>query len=99
MVIVGVIYAVPAAVSLPAEIAAGPAIESWIAVLILGVLCSAVAVILFFALIKEIEPDEFNGLTYKVWRVCCRFSQIDLNAKKFLEVFILEKIKEKLNAI
>jgi drug/metabolite transporter (DMT)-like permease len=54
MVIVGVIYAVPAAVSLPAEIAAGPAIESWIAVLILGVVCSAVAFILFFALIKEI---------------------------------------------
>ncbi len=51
------------------------------------------------ALIKEIEPDEFNGLTYKVWRVCCRFSQIDQNARKFLEVFILEKIKEKLNAI
>jgi c-di-GMP-binding flagellar brake protein YcgR len=51
------------------------------------------------ALIKEIEPDEFNGLTYKVWRVCCRFSHIDMNAKKHLDIYILEKIKEELNAI
>ena len=64
MVIVGVIYAVPAAVSLPAEIAAGPAIESWIAVLILGVVCSAVAFILFFALIKEIGAARATLITY-----------------------------------
>ncbi len=51
------------------------------------------------SLIKEIEPDEFNGLSYKVWRVCCRFSQIEQLAKKHLEVFIMEKIKEELSAI
>jgi drug/metabolite transporter (DMT)-like permease len=64
MVIVGVIYAIPAAVSLPAEIAAGPAIESWIAVLVLGVICSAIAFILFFALIKEIGPARATLITY-----------------------------------
>jgi drug/metabolite transporter (DMT)-like permease len=64
MVIVGVIYAIPAAFTLPAEIAAGPAIESWIAVVILGVVCSAVAFILFFALIKEIGPARATLITY-----------------------------------
>jgi drug/metabolite transporter (DMT)-like permease len=64
MVIVGGIYAIPAALSLPAEIAAGPAIESWIAVVILGVVCSAIAFILFFALIKEIGPARATLITY-----------------------------------
>jgi drug/metabolite transporter (DMT)-like permease len=64
MVIVGFIYAIPAAVSLPAEIAAGPVLESWAALLILGVICSAVAFILFFALIKEIGPARATLITY-----------------------------------
>jgi drug/metabolite transporter (DMT)-like permease len=64
MVIVGIIYAIPAAVSLPAEIAAGPALQSWAALLILGVVCSAVAFILFFALIKEIGPARATLITY-----------------------------------
>lgn len=51
------------------------------------------------ALMKEVEPDEFNGLTYKVWRVCCRFSQIDQISKKHLEKFIFERIKDELHAI
>ncbi len=51
------------------------------------------------ALVKEIEPDEFNGLTYKVWRVCCRFSQIDQITQRHLEKFIFERIKEELHAI
>jgi drug/metabolite transporter (DMT)-like permease len=64
MVIVGAIYAIPAAISLPAEIAAGPAIESWIAVLILGVVCSAIAFILFFALIREVGAARATLITY-----------------------------------
>jgi drug/metabolite transporter (DMT)-like permease len=64
MVFVGIIYAVPAAVSLPAEIAAGPAIESWIAVLILGVVCSAIAFVIFFALIKEVGAARATLITY-----------------------------------
>ncbi len=51
------------------------------------------------SLVKEIEPDEFNGLTYKVWRVCCRFSQIDQITQKHLEKFIFERIKDELHAI
>lgn len=51
------------------------------------------------ALIKEIEPDEYNGLTYKVWRVCCRFSQLDQISKKHLEKYIFERIKDELHAI
>ena len=51
------------------------------------------------ALIKEVEPDEHNGLTYKVWRVCCRFTQIDQISKKHLEKFIFERIKDELHAI
>jgi drug/metabolite transporter (DMT)-like permease len=64
MVIVGIIYAVPAALVLPAEIAAGPAIESWIALVILGVICSAVAFIIFFALIKEVGAARATLITY-----------------------------------
>lgn len=51
------------------------------------------------ALIKEVEPDEFNGLTYKVWRICCRISQIDQISKKHLEKYIFERIKDELHAI
>lgn len=50
-------------------------------------------------LIREVEPDEFNGLTYKVWRVSCKFTQIDQISKKYLDKFILERIKEELRAI
>jgi len=64
MVIVAAIYAVPAAVSLPAEIAAGPAIESWIALLVLGVVCSAIAFLIFFALIKEVGAARATLITY-----------------------------------
>ena len=64
MVIVGIIYAVPAALVLPAEIAAGPAIESWIALVILGVVCSAIAFIIFFALIKEVGAARATLITY-----------------------------------
>ena len=51
------------------------------------------------SLIKEIEPDEYNGLTYKVWRVCCRFSEIDQISKKHLEKYIFERIKSELHVI
>lgn len=49
--------------------------------------------------IREVEPDEYNGFPYKVWRVCCRFSQIDQISKKYLDRFILERIKDELRAI
>jgi drug/metabolite transporter (DMT)-like permease len=64
MVMVGIIYLIPALTQLPAEIAAGPALESWIAIVILGVVCSAVAFVIFFALIKEIGAARATLITY-----------------------------------
>ncbi len=50
-------------------------------------------------MIREIEPDEFNGLSYKVWRVSCKFTKIDQISRKYLEKFIFERIKDELNVI
>ncbi len=49
--------------------------------------------------VRDIEPDEFNGLSYKVWRVGCRITEIDQLAKKYIEKFIFERIKEELHVI
>lgn len=51
------------------------------------------------AFIREMEPDEYNDLTYKVWRVSCRFTQIDQISRKYLEKFIFERIKDELQVI
>ncbi len=49
--------------------------------------------------IRETDPDEANGFPYKVWRVSCKITQMDPIAKKQLERFIFERIKEELHAI
>lgn len=49
--------------------------------------------------IREVEPDEFNGLSYKVWRVSCKFSSMDQISRKYLEKYIFERIKDELHAI
>ena len=49
--------------------------------------------------IREIEPDEYNGFSYKVWRVSCKFSSIDQISRKYLEKYIFERIKDELHAI
>jgi hypothetical protein len=49
--------------------------------------------------IRETSPDEANGFPYKLWRVSCKITQIDPVAKKQLEKFIFERIKEELHAI
>jgi drug/metabolite transporter (DMT)-like permease len=64
MAIVAVVYAIPAAFSLPKEIAAEPQIESWFALLALGVICSAIAFVAFFALMKEIGNSRATLVTY-----------------------------------
>jgi hypothetical protein len=53
----------------------------------------------FIRSIQEIEPDEFNGFPYKVWRINCSFVSLDLVSKKYLERFIFERIKSDLSAI
>lgn len=64
MAIVAVIYAVPALVSLPGEIAANPPIEAWLSILGLGVICSAIAFVTYFTLIKEIGVARGSLVTY-----------------------------------
>ena len=49
--------------------------------------------------IREVEPDEFNGLSYKVWRVSCRMINLDQISRKYLEKFIFERIKDELHVI
>lgn len=49
--------------------------------------------------VRGIEPDEFNGLSYKVWRVSCKICDIDQISKKYLDRFILQRIKDELHAI
>ncbi|MEY4425087.1 MAG: hypothetical protein RJB56_714 [Actinomycetota bacterium] len=64
MVMVAVVYAVPALSALPAEIAAGPSLESWLSLVGLGVICSAFAFVVFFALFKEIGSGRATMITY-----------------------------------
>lgn len=64
MAIVAVIYAVPVAFTYPHDIAGNPAIESWLSLIGLGVICSAVAFVAFFQLIKEIGSTRSTLVTY-----------------------------------
>jgi drug/metabolite transporter (DMT)-like permease len=64
LAMVTVIYAIPAAFTLPADLAKQPSAEAWWAIIGLGLLCSALAFVLFFALIKEIGPARSTLITY-----------------------------------
>jgi drug/metabolite transporter (DMT)-like permease len=64
MALVAVLYAPSSFATLPAEIAANPPIEGWIALLVLGAVCSALAFVIFFALIKQIGSARSTLITY-----------------------------------
>ena len=64
MAIVAVVYAIPSLFALPSEIAAQPPMESWLSLLGLGVICSAIAFVAFFRLIKEIGSARATLVTY-----------------------------------
>ena len=64
MVIVMLVYAVPTFINLPGEIAAHPPIEAWLSLGGLGVICSAIAFIVFFELVKEIGSARATLITY-----------------------------------
>lgn len=49
--------------------------------------------------VREIVPDEFNGLSYKVWRVSCKYRKLEGNGNKAIEKYIIKKIKEEINDI
>ena len=64
MALVAIIYT-PAAISeLPAELAAEPTAHAWIALVVLGLVCSALAFVIFFELLKEIGPAKASLITY-----------------------------------
>lgn len=64
MIMVAAIYAPSAITNLPGEIAANPPIESWLSLAGLGVICSAVAFLLVFALMSEIGSARSTLVTY-----------------------------------
>ena len=64
LTVVTVVYAPFAAVTLPADIAASPNIPAWLSVVVLGVVCSALAFVIFFAVIREIGPARASLITY-----------------------------------
>lgn len=63
MVFVSIIYAVPGFVALPAALP-NATFDGWVALIVLGVVCSAIAFIFFFDLIKEIGPARATFITY-----------------------------------
>ena len=64
MALVAILYAPAAMAELPAELAAGPTTHAWIALVVLGLVCSALAFVIFFELIKEIGPAKASLITY-----------------------------------
>jgi drug/metabolite transporter (DMT)-like permease len=64
MAIVAAVYAGPALTKLPAEIAAKPPVDAWMAIGVLGLICSALAFIIFFSLVREIGSARATTITY-----------------------------------
>jgi drug/metabolite transporter (DMT)-like permease len=64
MGLVALLYSVPAAFEIPGELAAKPSVDGWIALLVLGLVCSALAFVVFFNLIKEVGPVKASLITY-----------------------------------
>lgn len=64
MAIVAVIYAIPAGLQIPVDLASNPPASAWWALLGLGVICSALAFVLFFALVKHIGGARATLITY-----------------------------------
>lgn len=64
MAIVAVVYAVPAAINIPSEIAASPSLDSILSIVGLGVICSAIAFVAFFRLVREIGSTRATLVTY-----------------------------------
>ncbi len=64
MIFVAVIYVVPAILNPLAEGVTTPKWESWVSLAVLGVVCSAVAFVLFFDLMKEIGLSRASLITY-----------------------------------
>lgn len=64
MAMVSVIYLPFAIQTLPADISAGVTVQSWISIVVLGIACSALAFIVYFALMRDVGPRRASLLTY-----------------------------------
>jgi drug/metabolite transporter (DMT)-like permease len=64
MALVAIIYTPAAMAELPAELAGEPTAHAWIALVVLGLVCSALAFVIFFELLKEIGPAKASLITY-----------------------------------
>lgn len=64
MAVVVVVYAIPAWFTVPQDLIAGPTNTEWLSIIVLGVVCSALAFVFFFDLIKEIGPGRATLITY-----------------------------------
>ena len=64
LAMVTLIYAPFAAVTLTQDIQAGPSLGAWSSVIVLGAVCSALAFVIFFTLIREIGPARASLITY-----------------------------------
>lgn len=80
LVIVSLIYLPFAAFSLPRDISGGATWAAWGSVAALGAVCSALAFVLFFSLIREIGPARASLITY-----------VNLAVAVLLGVFFLEE--------
>jgi drug/metabolite transporter (DMT)-like permease len=64
MALVALVYAPSAISELPSELAAEPTAHAWIALVVLGLVCSALAFVIFFELLKEVGPVKASLITY-----------------------------------
>ncbi|MEY4962401.1 MAG: hypothetical protein RLZZ249_1098 [Actinomycetota bacterium] len=64
MALVALVYSPSAISELPRELAAEPTAHAWIALVVLGLVCSALAFVIFFELLKEVGPVKASLITY-----------------------------------
>ncbi len=64
MALVALVYSPSAISELPLELAAEPTTHAWIALVVLGLVCSALAFVIFFELLKEVGPVKASLITY-----------------------------------
>ncbi len=64
MALVAVLYSPAALAELPGELAAAPTVHAWVALIVLGLICSALAFVIFFELLKEVGPVKASLITY-----------------------------------
>ena len=64
MAIVAIVYAIPAFMNPLAPGVTNPSIDGWLSLAMLGVVCSAIAFVVFFALMKEIGSTRATLITY-----------------------------------